>query len=351
MTRRRYDLACLVDSYRDGWKLGDFLVHRFRYHPPATWTARLREGAVRVNGDPGAADRVVRRGDRVEYSLWHEEPDVDFRCDVLYEDAHVLAVAKSGNLPVHAGGKYIRNTLIAELRATRGAELRLAHRLDRETSGIVLLAKTRAAARVLEREFHARRVEKEYVAIVRGEFPPAIDVDAPIGRLEAPSVSAFRGVDPLRGKPARTRFVRLALGPAADAPPATPRPVSLVAARPESGRTNQIRLHARHAGHPVLGDKIYGVPEEVARAFVAGGETEGVLAAAGAPRQLLHCRRLVIRHPATGAPLALEAPAPADFARAWGGSLPPFGVSWHRTGPEPAREPPVPGLPSEGRSP
>ena len=333
MTLRRYDLSCTVDPYRDGWTLHAFLAGRFRYHSPSLWTERIAEGIVRVNGEPAPAGRIVHARDRIDYFVWHEEPPVDSRYVVLHEDDHVLAVAKSGNLPVHAGGKYIRHTLIATLRETWGKELRPAHRLDRETSGVVLLAKTREAARALEREFHARRVEKSYVAIVRGVIAEDVTVDAPIGREDAKGVSSFRRVDPIDGKPSRTRFVRVAVR--GGAPDAAGGAVSLVLAAPESGRTNQIRVHAAHLGHPVLGDKIYGIPRPLADRFVLGGETPEVLAAAGAPRHLLHCGRLALRHPDGRGALEVVAPLPADFAESWGGPLPPFGVSLRQISPVP----------------
>ncbi|MFN8178156.1 MAG: pseudouridine synthase [bacterium] len=368
MTVRRYVLSCTVDAYRDGWLLAEFLGHRFRYHPSDVWAVRLAEGAVSVNGDVAAADREVRRGDRIEYVLWHEEPEVDFAYAVLLEDEHVLAVAKSGNLPVHAGGRYIRHTLIAELRATRGSALRLTHRLDRETSGVVLLAKSREAARAIEREFHERRVRKEYLALVHGRPPDELVVDAPIARGLSPGGTPLRVVDLERGKSALTRFFRLATRdlPAAAVEEGGGRlgEVSLVLARPESGRTNQIRVHALHAGHPILGDKLYGpgvhgsapgvrvgpgFPQSAPGVRVGRGASDtapqDVLAAS--PRHLLHGLRLVLRHPSGQGLLDLTAPPPGDFAGAWGGPLPPFAVNWPGIDPVP---PPgavrVPGLPS-----
>jgi RluA family pseudouridine synthase len=307
---RRYDLSCTVDPYRDGWTVADFLAHRFRYHPPEIWAERLAAGAVRVRGEPADASTVVRKGDTVEYTIYHAEPPVDFSYSVLHEDEVLLAVAKSGNLPVHAGGKFIRNTLIARLREERGEELRLVHRLDRETSGVVLLARTREAARALEEQLRERRVEKVYRAVLRGSLAAALRVDGPIARREPAEPPYFRVVAE-GGKPAATAFEPLATGtsPAGE-------PVTLVAARPEGGRTNQIRVHAAHAGHPVLGDKIYGVPPELARRFVAEGEFPELLAAAGAHRHLLHCAALTFRHPSSGAALRLEAPLPPDFAAA-----------------------------------
>jgi RluA family pseudouridine synthase len=311
---RTYRLSCDVDPYRDGWTLERFLTHRFRYHPVPIWKERLAAGAVCVNGSAAEGALVVRRGDRVEYTLVHTEPAVDFAYEVLFDDAHLLAVAKSGNLPVHAGGKFIQNTLISRIKEDRGEKYRLAHRLDRETSGVVVMAKTREAAAACEREFRERRVGKRYLAVVRGSPPETLRVDAPIARREPAEAPHFRVVDPGSGKPAVTTFRRLEVGRAAAPPHDT---VTLVEALPESGRPNQIRVHAAHAGFPVLGDKVYGVPEELARAFVRGGPTEEIDAAAGAPRHLLHCAEIVIRHPATEEPLRLKAKVPADFAAAW----------------------------------
>ncbi len=307
---RTYHLSCTVDPYRDGWSLRDFLVHRFRYHDAARWEERLASGVVRVNDVVASVATVVRKGDRIGYEIEHAEPAVDFRFDVLHEDDHVLAVSKSGNLPVHGGGKFLTHTLIAKLREVWGDELRLAHRLDRETSGVVLLAKHPDASRALERAFRERRVRKEYVAVLRGETPSDWTVDAPIARREPAEPPYFRVVDAAQGKPSVTRFRRRAVTAIPDG-----LAVSLVEAEPLSGRTNQIRVHAAHSGHPVLGDKIYGVDPALARAFVRDGETEEILRAAGAPRHLLHCRRLELEHPAEGPPLDLRAPLPDDIRR------------------------------------
>ncbi|HET9886452.1 MAG TPA: RluA family pseudouridine synthase, partial [bacterium] len=299
--------------YRDGWSLREFLSHRFRYHPPAIWDERIEAGAVRVNGTRAGGERLLAVGDRISYSLVHAEPEVDFRFTILHEDDDCLAVAKSGNLPVHAGGRYIKNTLIAHLREIHGSELRLAHRLDRETSGIVLLAKTRAAAVHFEREFHSGRVVKKYHAVLRGHLPLEAAVDAPIGRapLEDPDPPRWRVIDPPAGKPSRTLFRRLATAQ-------TPQgPCTLALAIPESGRTNQIRIHAAHMGHPILGDKVYAVPLDLVRAYFRDGESPDLLAAAGAHRHLLHAAELSIAHPRDGRLLELRAPLPADFELSW----------------------------------
>ncbi|MGQ0722032.1 MAG: pseudouridine synthase, partial [Candidatus Eiseniibacteriota bacterium] len=191
-----------------------------------------------MNGRPSGGGAVVQRGDRIEYTLVHTEPAVDFAYDVLFDDAHLFAVAKSGNLPVHAGGKYIQNTLVSRIKEDRGEKYRLAHRLDRETSGVVVMAKTREAAAACEREFRERRVRKRYLAVVRGQPPAEVRVDAPIARREPAEAPYVRVVDPGSGKPAVTTFRRLETGRRA-APPHEA--IALVEALPESGRPNQIR--------------------------------------------------------------------------------------------------------------
>ena len=296
---REYDLSCTVDPYRDGWRLDEFLSHRFRYHPPHVWAERLAEERVRVNGRVGRAETTLGKGDRIDYAFRHAEPSVDFRHEVLFEDDEVLAVAKSGNLPVHAGGKFIRNTLIARLRESRDDSLRLVHRLDRETSGVVLLAKSAEVARELGDEFRHHAVEKEYVAVVRGRLEARTQVDGPIARRQPAEPPYFRVVAE-GGKPAVTEFVPRTAGRVRG------REATLVTVIPREGRTNQIRVHAAHVGHPLVGDKIYGVAPELARRFVDEGEFPELLREAGAARHLLHCARLKCSRGEFVAPLPPE---------------------------------------------
>ncbi|MFQ5512300.1 MAG: RluA family pseudouridine synthase [Candidatus Krumholzibacteriia bacterium] len=310
--KQEITLNCRVDPYRAGWTVLGYLAHRFRYHPPERWRGRIEEGRVLLNGLPAAPGRVVQAGDLVSYTIFHEEPEVDFHYDVIYEDEHLLAVSKSGNLPVHASGVFIRNTLIATLKNHYGDHVNLAHRLDRETSGVVLLTKTRAAARHVSPMFSDGRVRKYYLAVVHGHPERAeFEVDAPIGksgRLVAidPARESMRGagsdlkadlpshvrrrcVDFEMGKAAKTRF-RLEGQRGGFA---------VLHAEPLSGRTNQIRVHLEHIGHPIVGDKVYG-DRERDRRFPA------------LARQALHCRSLEFEYP-MGSPRG-ERPVPRDLA-------------------------------------
>lgn len=319
--KKRITLTCEVDSFRSGWTVVEFLAHRFKYHTADGWRKRVEDEWVRVNERTITPGEKVHKGDAIQYTILHAEPDVDFRYTVLYEDEHMLAVSKSGNIPVHACGVFIANTLIAKLKEDFGAHLNLAHRLDRETSGVVVLARNKAANRALARMFAVGQVEKRYAAVVYGEVgDDEFVVDAPIGKIDiryqypteyeygkANDLATYlpkRAVDP-HGKPARTRcrVVRRRDG------------FSSLAVTPEQGRTNQIRVHLHHAGHPIVGDKIYGLSGEARDELLSSGVTARVKKALVLERHALHCEHLEFSHPVSGEPVAIHAPIPSDLQR------------------------------------
>ncbi len=317
--KQQLTLTCHVDSFRSGWSIVEFLAHRFPYHTSDGWTKRVHDQWVRVNDSFVVPEHIVRKDDAVAYTILHAEPPVDDRYDVLFEDDHYLAVAKSGNIPVHACGVYIVNTLIARLRADFGANVNLAHRLDRETSGVVVLAKNRDANRLLARMFERGEVEKRYAAIVYGRVAQReFTIDEPIGKIDARyqypveyeygkanDLATFlpkRRVDPA-GKPARTHVEVVAHAGN----------FTTLRITPEQGRTNQIRVHLAHAGHPIVGDKIYALSGDVRDEQLREGMTERVRAALVLPRHALHCESLAFQHPLEGARVTLRAPLPTDM--------------------------------------
>ncbi|HKI98060.1 MAG TPA: RluA family pseudouridine synthase [bacterium] len=270
----------------------EFLVRRFRYHSVLEWEERIRGGHVTVNGKQVMPGHLLETRHRIIYDRPPgPEPAVDARYRVLFEDEHVLAVSKSGNIPTSPSGKYWANCLVHMLQRERDLPgLRAVHRLDRETSGINLFAKHREAARTLGLDFQAGRVGKGYATILCGEFPRrGVYVSAPLRDARSGAVRIRQEVHP-DGRPAQTRFVLRARLPAA----------SLVQAEPLTGRTHQIRAHAALLGHPVCGDKLYGQSEEAFLAWVQGGERNGE------ERQLLHASELAFAHPYTGKRIELR---------------------------------------------
>jgi 23S rRNA pseudouridine1911/1915/1917 synthase len=224
---------------------------------------------------------------------------------VLAEDDTFLAIDKPAGLPIHTTAKFYRNTLTAVLRERYPEEhLQVCHRIDRETSGVLLVARGPEAASLLKRAFARRLVKKSYLAIVHGVPPSEGTIDLPLKLLDTPT-HLMMGVRP-DGLPSVTRY-RVLERFAAHA---------LVEAAPETGRQHQIRVHLAALGHPIVGDKIYRASERQFMAFCDGGMTTELLAAFdGLERQALHAHRLTFPHPRTKAAVTVESPLPEDLRR------------------------------------
>ncbi|MFP4055510.1 MAG: RluA family pseudouridine synthase [Candidatus Brocadiia bacterium] len=274
----------------------------------------IRGGRVTVDGEAVKPSHILRRGERVEVAVdlaaGPVVPPQRVPLDVLYEDDDLLVVNKPPDMVVHPVRHRQRGTLVNALvehtatLSSVGGELRagIVHRLDRDTSGAIVAAKTDAAHAALAEQFQARSVQKLYLAIVEGE--PELDadrIDAPLGRSRRNRQAVCVRPD---GKAASTVYrVR-----------ARYRGFALLAVELLTGRTHQIRVHLAHIGHPVVADALYGRRHALYRSELAGeqpAEDEEPLI----ERQALHAHRLAFDHPTTGQRMALEAPLPPDLAR------------------------------------
>ncbi len=295
-------------------RLDRYLAGRFTYRSRTAWSRMIELRRILVNGQPCRPSRVVKFGDRIDY-VPRREPEPPIRVDlrILLEDEGILAVDKPAHLPVHPSGRYFRNTLLCLLLESRGETLdhpgvRIVHRLDRETSGVVLFGKSRASTSFLARQFEAHTVCKEYLVLVHGRSADErFVVDAPLGRaLDSRVRKAVGVVAPGEGRRARTEFETLARGP----------DHTLLLARPRTGRLHQIRVHARHAGLPVVGDKLYGLDEAYFLKLAAGEHyTDEDRARLALDRQGLHAWRITLNHPVTRAPFTVSAPLPPELRR------------------------------------
>jgi len=289
----------------DGWRLDHFLKRRIgrlsrtRIQDIIATQVTLADGR-RVRPSVAVHAGQVIRLDRPA----PVEPEVPRRFDVLFEDDHVLAIDKPAGLPIHPTAKFWRNTLTALLRERYpGQRLQVAHRIDRETSGVLLVARGDVAASWLKRAFARRAVSKSYLALVKGLPPDEGRIDVPIKLLDTPShVMMGRAED---GLAAVTRF-RVVRRFARHA---------LCEAFPETGRQHQIRVHLATIGYPIVGDKLYGAGERLFMQSCDEGLTPELLALFdGLPRHALHAHRLTFPHPATREPMTVESPLPADIA-------------------------------------
>jgi 23S rRNA pseudouridine1911/1915/1917 synthase len=291
-------------------------------------TSRTRAQAIVRASAYDAAGRRLKPNDRVyaeqRIMLWRapwDETPVPVDVPILYEDDHLLAVSKPALLPVHPSARYHKNTLIKVLQAARPdcPFLSLGHRLDRETSGVLLVSKTRACDRALKKRLADRDdVAKTYIALTWGvpdrgdgatsfryerslELDPTSELKVKMRIHDVPeALYASTVID--------VEEVRLGTGG---------RPYARVCCTLETGRQHQIRVHLASLGAPVVGDKLYG-PDERAFARSADGElTADDLVQLEIPRHALHAARLSLAHPMTGVPLTVEAPLPADIADFW----------------------------------
>jgi 23S rRNA pseudouridine1911/1915/1917 synthase len=269
-------------------------------------------GHVRLGGRVAKASARLRGGEAVEVEVEPPAPSAvvpqDLPLSVLYEDAELVVLDKAAGMVVHParGSPHstVVNALLARWRGrAQGDELPrlgLVHRLDKDTSGCLVVARTEAALQALQAQWKGRTVEKVYLALCHGALAETGRLDTPYGRhprdrtrFTGKRAAARRAVTEWRTV---ERFGREA---------------TLAEVRLHTGRTHQIRVHLSEAGHPLLGDAVYGGTRREARA--ASGRAARAAAAIG--RQALHAARLAFDHPRTGRRLSFESPLPADLAR------------------------------------
>lgn len=314
-----------VDDDDVGQRLDAWLARRFAELPKSHLYRWIRSGQLRVNGARRAIDYRLQPGDRIRVPpifggpagdagrfraggaarepgndpVQRERAQLARRLPVLFEDDDLLAVDKPASVAVH-GGSGVSSGVIEQLRAARPQArfLELVHRLDRETSGVLLVAKRRTALVSLHAQLRERDTDKRYRAIVVGRWPLRTrTLSFPLQRLEAPDgdrrVTVDReGLEAVTHVTGLARFTISGLGG-----------FSLVEARLETGRTHQIRVHLAHAGCPIAGDDKYG-----------NFEFNRQLARAGHRRMYLHAQSIAFRHPRSGERLRLEASMPQAFA-------------------------------------
>ncbi|HJQ35311.1 MAG TPA: RluA family pseudouridine synthase [Pyrinomonadaceae bacterium] len=284
----------VVDEESAGRRLDDFLAERVAGLSRMHIAALIARGACAVNGEAAQAGRRLDEGDAVIFESAGEvlnsmTPEAS-PLEVVYEDEHIIVVVKPAGQLVHPTLGVKRGTLANALvyHLNRNQKLirpGLVHRLDRDTSGLLVVAKTRAALSRLSQHFHRRLVSKRYVAVVGGVLEAdALTIDAPVGRDES-ARPAWRVME--EGKPALTRLRVLERRARR----------TLVELEPVTGRTNQLRIHCAHVGHAVVGDRLYAGEEHT--------------------RLCLHAARLAFRHPATNEPVEFVSPPPEELLSAF----------------------------------
>jgi 23S rRNA pseudouridine1911/1915/1917 synthase len=324
-----------VEARAQGWRVDHYLSRLYPNFSRALFQKAIEQQAILVNGIPAKPSRKLRMNDRLSVRL-PELPDrtlppEDIPLDIIYEDDHLVVLNKQAGLIVHPGKGNYRGTLAGALQfhfdrlSDVAGQLRpgIVHRLDRDTSGVLVIAKDNQVHHRLSGQFERREVTKEYFAIARGVI-----------ELDEDEISTFQRIHP------RHSERMMVCEPGGNARQAVTRYVvaeryagfTSVRLFPKTGRTHQLRVHLQHLGHPIVADRLYGGGSHLSLTDLGSAPSEmtgPTLTESGAPpaealhqsgpdlisRQALHARRLAFRHPHSGKELEFEAPLPDDIAR------------------------------------
>ena len=286
-----------ISSAEEGRKLGDFLREKGYSRQLLRQLKETEDGLLR-NGQPTFMTIALKNGDRIRVRLLEKAEGSEaimpapLPFEIVYEDEDLLVINKPADMPIHPSFQNHGNTLADALTwhyQQQGKEFvyRCINRLDRDTTGLLIVARHQLSASILSDMVRKREIHREYLAIVEGIPPEKGTISAPIGRKEGSAI--LREVNFETGEPAQTHFTRLE----------TRNGLSLVSLKLETGRTHQIRVHMGYIGCPLIGDYLY-YPDHTRIS-----------------RQALHSYRLSFLHPITGKALSFTAPLPEDMERAF----------------------------------
>ncbi len=322
-----------VDDGHAGVRADHFLKDQYKRKSRNELQKAIDDGRITLVGKRLKASTLLQSGDKIKVTSKKntEEPLVDFNYKIAYEDEDLMVVDKPGNLPVHPAGRFIYHTLLTTLKHDRkewisvgntnpndDRNLYLIHRLDRETSGLIIIAKKKTMATELIEQFSNRETEKKYFAIANGiiekdEFTVNADIGSAVGDIVRLKMKAY---DPGHGKDidnplnphslqsAQTDFKVLA----------RKNGMTLLDCTLKTGRQHQIRVHLSHIGHYVMGDKLYGPNQNLFLEYIVKGEfTEQMNEELGFERHALHSRSLKFFHPSKNEWMTIESELPDDM--------------------------------------
>ncbi len=312
-------VSLTVESRAHGWRLDHYLARVFANYSRGVFQRAIQQQRVLVNGLPVKPSRRLRVNDRITVELPEQADESlipeEIPLEALYEDESLVVINKPADMVTHPGKANYRGTLAGALQfhfdqlSDAAGLLRpgIVHRLDRDTSGVIVVAKNNQIHHRLSGQFERREVTKEYFAIVRGEVAadagviethlkmhPKVREKMIVCTVDAPNarhaVTEYRVAERFHGFTAVSLF-------------------------PKTGRTHQLRVHMRHVGHPIVADRLYAGHAQLLLGEVAREATNVDADATLMVRQALHARRLTIRHPLTDGIQVFEAPLPDDIVR------------------------------------
>ena len=305
--------SVVVKEIESGMRLDRLLAAKFPVINRDEWQKRILNGLVLVDSKKTKPSRKLNAADRIDFFYQKkDEPEVNFDVKILYEDDTILVLDKPANLPVHPSGIYFKNTLHRYLKEKYGEQfvVRFAHRLDRETSGILILTKTGSAAAIVQKSFFNGEIYKEYFVIVEGNFPEYKNAEGILLRDDKSIIRKKRKFifnelpqNYTNAETARTEFF----------PEFSLKNISLLRAILHTGRMHQIRATLCSMGFPVVGDRLYGIDENLYLKLISGEGSKDDLEILKMDRTALHCSIMEFNHPKTGERMRIESKLPEDI--------------------------------------
>lgn len=307
-----------IDQFEAGQRFDSFLSLKYTQFSRTVWQSRIRNGKVLLNNEPARSSRVLQIGDVIDFFFdLKAEPAVDRNIQIIFEDEAFMVIEKPGDLPIHASGSYRKNTLnqvLTDLFVSRKVHnfvCRPVHRLDRETSGLIIYAKSKQAANELTNQFVSGQVNKQYQVAVFGEFNSFLNCEGYIGKSNSiiRRKQRYHEDAPVAGDfNCRTEFQPINHSTIND------RPISLLQVKLFTGRMHQIRATLNSIGYPVIGDRMYGPDETIYLRQLTDSETEADHQLLLLPRTALHCTQLQLNHPITKERLTFTSKLPEMIA-------------------------------------
>lgn len=300
-TRR---LGTAIDDQSSGLRLDEFLADKFPFFSRTGWQREITRGVVQINGLAArkSAQRLQLGDELCRLHPLGEEPDVDMEMPILWNDGELAAVFKPAGLPMHEAGHYRRKTVAGVLPKILGPDWCPVHRLDRETSGLLLCARRPNVRAVLTEMWTNREVKKTYLAVTHVvPMDESWSVNFPIKADRFDRTNRAEVSDD--GLEAITQFRALAKSEHG----------AILEAKPLTGRTNQIRVHLSALGMPIVGDKVYSDNATILELYRKEGNTPRVQDMAGFPRHALHATSLMFTHPLNGNEIQLHSALPDDL--------------------------------------